>query len=176
MAAMKPRTGDGPLEVTKEGRGIVLRIPLEGGGRLVVGPRVSAGYFTQLNVRHDLGGRPILDVVQERTGQLERAMNALARYGLADAARRTSETLSGGQKARLEILLLELEGAAAVIVKHGNPCGVARAETIEEAYELARAADPVSAYGGVVAVNRQVTDELGRVLAEQFVEVDAGKR
>ena len=32
MAAMKPRTGDGPLEVTKEGRGIVLRMPLEGGG------------------------------------------------------------------------------------------------------------------------------------------------
>lgn len=36
MAAMKPRTGDGPLEVTKEGRGIVMRMPLEGGGRLVV--------------------------------------------------------------------------------------------------------------------------------------------
>lgn len=36
MAAMKPRTGDGPLEVVKEGRGIVMRLPLEGGGRLVV--------------------------------------------------------------------------------------------------------------------------------------------
>ncbi|MDN5790153.1 MAG: DUF3117 domain-containing protein [Micrococcales bacterium] len=36
MAAMKPRTGDGELEVVKEGRGIVLRMPLEGGGRLVV--------------------------------------------------------------------------------------------------------------------------------------------
>jgi hypothetical protein len=36
MAAMKPRTGDGPLEVTKEGRGYVMRVPLEGGGRLVV--------------------------------------------------------------------------------------------------------------------------------------------
>lgn len=36
MAAMKPRTGDGPMEVTKEGRGIIMRIPLEGGGRLVV--------------------------------------------------------------------------------------------------------------------------------------------
>ena len=33
MAAMKPRTGDGPLEVTKEGRGIVMRVPLEGGGQ-----------------------------------------------------------------------------------------------------------------------------------------------
>ena len=36
MAAMKPRTGDVPMEVTKEGRGIVMRVPLEGGGRLVV--------------------------------------------------------------------------------------------------------------------------------------------
>ena len=36
MAAMKPRTGDGPLEVSKEGRGIIMRVPLEGGGRLVV--------------------------------------------------------------------------------------------------------------------------------------------
>lgn len=36
MAAMKPRTGDGPMEVVKEGRGYILRLPLEGGGRLVV--------------------------------------------------------------------------------------------------------------------------------------------
>ncbi len=36
MAAMKPRTGDGPMEVVKEGRGYVMRLPLEGGGRLVV--------------------------------------------------------------------------------------------------------------------------------------------
>lgn len=36
MAAMKPRTGDGPLEVVKEGRSIIMRIPLEGGGRLVL--------------------------------------------------------------------------------------------------------------------------------------------
>ena len=36
MAAMKPRTGDGPMEVTKEARSFIMRIPLEGGGRLVV--------------------------------------------------------------------------------------------------------------------------------------------
>ena len=36
MAAMKPRTGDGPIEVTKEGRDIIMRVPLDGGGRLVV--------------------------------------------------------------------------------------------------------------------------------------------
>lgn len=36
MAAMKPRTGDGPMEATKEGRGIVMRLPIDGGGRLVI--------------------------------------------------------------------------------------------------------------------------------------------
>ncbi|MFC7327651.1 MULTISPECIES: DUF3117 domain-containing protein [Nocardiopsidaceae] len=46
MAAMKPRTGDGPMEVTKEGRGIIMRVPLEGGGRLVV--ELSAEEATEL--------------------------------------------------------------------------------------------------------------------------------
>ena len=46
MAAMKPRTGDGPLEVVKEGRGYILRLPLEGGGRLVV--EMSADEVKQL--------------------------------------------------------------------------------------------------------------------------------
>lgn len=36
MAAMKPRTGDGPLEITKEGRSLIMRVPIDGGGRLVL--------------------------------------------------------------------------------------------------------------------------------------------
>ncbi len=46
MAAMKPRTGDGPMEVVKEGRGYVMRVPLEGGGRLVV--EINADEVKQL--------------------------------------------------------------------------------------------------------------------------------
>jgi phosphoribosylaminoimidazolecarboxamide formyltransferase / IMP cyclohydrolase len=57
------------------------------------------------------------------------------------------------------------------IVKHANPCGVAVAGTLEEAYERALASDPLSAFGGVVALNRPLTVALGRALAEQFVEV-----
>ena len=79
-------------------------------GAIVLGPRVSVGHFTQLNTRPDLAGRILVDVVGERTGGFEKSMRALARYGLAEAANRAYETLSGGQKARLEILLLELEG------------------------------------------------------------------
>ncbi len=81
-------------------------------GELVVGPRVSAGFFTQLQSRGDLSGRVVLDVVLERVrgGGLQAAMGALARYGLAEAARRSHDVLSGGEKARLEVLILELEG------------------------------------------------------------------
>ena len=65
----------------------------------------------------------------------------------------------------------EFDEPACVIVKHANPCGVATAGTIEEAYAEALASDPVSAYGGVVVLNRAVTAALGEALAEQFVEV-----
>jgi phosphoribosylaminoimidazolecarboxamide formyltransferase/IMP cyclohydrolase len=58
-----------------------------------------------------------------------------------------------------------------VIVKHANPCGVAIAGSIGEAYEGALASDPVSAYGGVVVLNRPVDGALARRLGEQFVEV-----
>ena len=77
--------------------------------------------------------------------------------------------------------LADLEGArrvapqfaepAAVIVKHANPCGVATADTIEEAYERALAADPVSAFGCVMILNRPVGAALGARIAEHFVEV-----
>jgi ATPase subunit of ABC transporter with duplicated ATPase domains len=83
-----------------------------GAGTLVVGPRVSIGYFTQLQRRADLTGRVVIDTVLERVGGggLQSAMGALARYGLVEAARRPYDVLSGGEKARLEILSLELEG------------------------------------------------------------------
>jgi phosphoribosylaminoimidazolecarboxamide formyltransferase / IMP cyclohydrolase len=69
------------------------------------------------------------------------------------------------------LLAREFALPACVIVKHANPSGVALGGSIEAAYERAVAADPVSAYGGVVALNRPVDAELGERLAQQFVEV-----
>ena len=69
------------------------------------------------------------------------------------------------------LLAREFALPACVIVKHANPCGVAIGATLDEAYEKALASDPVSAYGGIVVLNRFVDDELGARLAEQFVEV-----
>ncbi len=81
-------------------------------GELVVGPRVSPGLFTQLQRRADLTGRVALDVALDRVpgGGLQAAMGALARYRLAEASNRLYDVLSGGEKARLEVLVLELEG------------------------------------------------------------------
>ena len=60
---------------------------------------------------------------------------------------------------------------ACVIVKHANPCGVAVAADIGEAYVRANACDPVSAFGGIVAVNRPVTAAMAEALAPVFTEV-----
>jgi phosphoribosylaminoimidazolecarboxamide formyltransferase/IMP cyclohydrolase len=59
------------------------------------------------------------------------------------------------------------------IVKHGNPCGLATAPTLAEAYVKAFASDPVSAFGGIVAVNRTFDDDLARALGDIFLEVVA---
>lgn len=60
---------------------------------------------------------------------------------------------------------------AVVVVKHANPCGVAVADDITEAYIRANACDPVSAFGGIVAANRTVTAEMASAIGEVFTEV-----
>ncbi|MDR1977348.1 MAG: bifunctional phosphoribosylaminoimidazolecarboxamide formyltransferase/IMP cyclohydrolase [Synergistaceae bacterium] len=70
-------------------------------------------------------------------------------------------------------IVQELDGPqpAAVVVKHTNPCGAALGTTIEEAFGKAYEADPVSAFGGILAVNRPVTRELAEALQGVFWEV-----
>jgi phosphoribosylaminoimidazolecarboxamide formyltransferase/IMP cyclohydrolase len=64
----------------------------------------------------------------------------------------------------------ELTRPAAVVVKHTNPCGVAVADTLESAYRTARDADALSAFGGIVALNREVDEATAKILAETFLE------
>ncbi len=68
-------------------------------------------------------------------------------------------------------LVNRFDQPAVVIVKHANPCGVAVHADIAQAYVLANACDPVSAFGGIVAVNRTVTAALAEALAPVFTEV-----
>ncbi len=68
-------------------------------------------------------------------------------------------------------LVKEFAESAAVIVKHNNPCGVATAKTLADAYRNARDCDPVSAFGGVIAFNRMVDIDTAKELTATFVEV-----
>jgi phosphoribosylaminoimidazolecarboxamide formyltransferase/IMP cyclohydrolase len=70
-------------------------------------------------------------------------------------------------------LLREFDETAAVIVKHNNPCGVALGNTILDAYISAREVDPVSAYGSVVALNREIDGVTADELCKTYVEVIA---
>ena len=67
-------------------------------------------------------------------------------------------------------LVREFHDPTAVIVKHAIPCGVATGETLREAYLHAREGDPVSAFGGIVALNRSIDRATAEALAETFLE------
>lgn len=62
-------------------------------------------------------------------------------------------------------------GPTVAIIKHANPCGVATGATLADAYRAARACDPVSAFGGIIALNRSLDAETAAVITELFTEV-----
>lgn len=68
-------------------------------------------------------------------------------------------------------LIEEFEAPTAAILKHNTPCGVASRETILEAYETALACDPVSAFGGIIVLNREVDLQVAEKISEIFFEV-----
>jgi phosphoribosylaminoimidazolecarboxamide formyltransferase / IMP cyclohydrolase len=109
-------------------------------------PHQAAAYYAEAGADHLLSG------VEKLQGR-EISFNNL--YDL-DAAR---------------TLLADLDVPAAVIVKHANPCGAAVGETVADAYRKALASDPLSAYGGVVALGGEVDGELAAEIARVFTEI-----
>jgi ATPase subunit of ABC transporter with duplicated ATPase domains len=86
-------------------------------GMWKLGARVIPGIFAQTHARTDLDGRTPLDIVMTEHAQLvNEAMSALARYELQHCARQPFGSLSGGQQARLQILLLELAGCTLLLL------------------------------------------------------------
>jgi phosphoribosylaminoimidazolecarboxamide formyltransferase/IMP cyclohydrolase len=65
----------------------------------------------------------------------------------------------------------EFERPAVAIIKHANPCGVSEGDSLQEAYARALACDPVSAFGGIIAVNRELDAETAEEIAKLFAEV-----
>ncbi len=97
----------------------------------------------------------------------------LAGSSLAGACQLQGKELSYNNFLDLESalsLLLELEGPAAVIVKHTNPCGAAAGEDLTASYIRARATDPDSAFGSIIAFNREVGEAPAAEVARTFVE------
>ena len=113
-------------------------------------PHQQAAYYRQSGA----AGEGVLGSAEQLSGKALSFNNILD----LDGARATLAELGGEQP-------------ACVIVKHNNPCGAARGSDLLEAYRKAFAGDPVSAYGGVIALNRVVDESTATALSEQFIEV-----
>ncbi|TMR94571.1 ABC-F family ATP-binding cassette domain-containing protein [Nonomuraea basaltis] len=131
----------GVLGLNGTGKSCFLRLlagePIAHTGVARLGARVAPGHFAQTHLRPDLKGRAAADVVmREHAMTRNEAMAALARYELAPAGGQPFETLSGGQQARLQILLLELSGATLLLLDEPTDnLDLASAEALQQGLE-----------------------------------------
>ena len=143
----------------------------DGGERAEFPPTLTLQFEREIELRY--GENPHQRAAFYRDSRSPLAI-AGERPSLARATILQGKALSYNNLLDLDAALgccLELEGPAAVIVKHTNPCGAAvDPRGAAAAYEAARATDPTSAFGGIVAVNREVDEELAARLAETFLE------
>jgi ABC-type sugar transport system ATPase subunit len=115
--------------------------PVRHGGTARLGARVRPGWFVQTHEHPELLGRTLLEILhrgdEHRAGMpREEASRALDRYELAHAAEQRFESLSGGQQARFQILLLELSGATLLLLDEPTDnLDVQSAEALEEGLE-----------------------------------------
>jgi ATPase subunit of ABC transporter with duplicated ATPase domains len=102
-----------------------------------LGARVVPGMFAQTHARPDLAGRSPLEIMMtEHALLINEAMSALSRYELTNCARQPFPTLSGGQQARLQILLLELAGSTLLLLDEPTDnLDLASAEALQEGLE-----------------------------------------
>lgn len=116
-------------------------VPVAHSGVAKLGARVVPGWFAQAHEHPSLLGRTLLDILHRgddnRQGMArEAASRALDRYGLAEAAEQNFESLSGGQQARLQILLLELSGATLLLLDEPTDnLDLVSAEALQDALE-----------------------------------------
>ena len=112
--------------------------PVRHAGSARLGARVRPGWFAQTHVRPDLSGRTLLDILhrgddRRRGLPREQAARVLDRYELAGASEQDFDSLSGGQQARLQILLLELSGATLLLLDEPTDnLDLASAEALED--------------------------------------------
>lgn len=145
---------------------------------------ISAWLSEETPDRQDATVPPILTLVAERAEVLRYGENPHqtgARYRLpgVESWWDSAVQLNGKEMSYLNVfdteaawqLVSKFDRPAAVVVKHANPCGVAVAPSIFEAYTRAHNADPVSAFGGIIAVNGEVNEQTAQAISEVFTEV-----
>ena len=145
---------------------------------------ISAWLSEETPDRADATVPPILTLVAERAEVLRYGENPHqtgARYRLpgVESWWDSAVQLNGKEMSYLNVydteaawqLVSKFDRPAAVIVKHANPCGVAVGPTIFDAYSRAHQADPVSAFGGIIAVNGEVNEQTALAIADVFTEV-----
>ncbi|MDZ4798063.1 MAG: bifunctional phosphoribosylaminoimidazolecarboxamide formyltransferase/IMP cyclohydrolase [Bryobacteraceae bacterium] len=104
------------------------------------------------------------------------ALYSLASGGITAATQLHGKELSYNNLVDLDAawqLIAEFAQPAAAIIKHTNPCGCAEQSTLNDAYRKAFEADPISAFGGVLAFNREVDEETASEIAKTFIEAIA---
>ncbi len=104
------------------------------------------------------------------------ALYAAGQTGIANARQLQGKELSYNNLVDLDAawhLICEFDLPASAIIKHTNPCGCATAATLVDSYKKAFAADPISAFGGVLAFNREVDGETASEIAKTFIEAIA---
>jgi ATPase subunit of ABC transporter with duplicated ATPase domains len=133
--------GGSDPDVEHQPVGDVVVEPVRHSGRAKLGARVRPGWFVQTHEHPELVGRTLLEILhrgdERRDGMgREQASRVLDRYELAHAADQRFESLSGGQQARFQILLLELSGATLLLLDEPTDnLDVQSAEALEEGLE-----------------------------------------
>src|SRR5450759_241625 len=151
--------------------------------------RTTAGYDSAISARleqvdaagplpRDLAIRApkLMDLRYGENPHQAAALYGRPGQGIAGAAQLHGKELSYNNLVDLDAawqLVNEFARPAVAIVKHTNPCGCAEQETLAEAYRKAFEADPVSAYGGVIGINRPIDEETAREIAKTFIEAIA---
>jgi phosphoribosylaminoimidazolecarboxamide formyltransferase/IMP cyclohydrolase len=152
--------------------------------------RTTADYDAAISERLDCvdavpGGLPrelamrapkLMDLRYGENPHQSAALYGRAGQGIAGATQLQGKELSYNNLVDLDAawqLAWEFARPAVAIIKHTNPCGCAEQESLAEAYRKAFECDPVSAYGGVIGLNRAMDEETAREIAKTFVEAIA---
>jgi phosphoribosylaminoimidazolecarboxamide formyltransferase/IMP cyclohydrolase len=151
--------------------------------------RTTADYDAAISARLEREGAagslpPLLSLRAPKRMDLRYGENphqAAALYGAPGRGVAGAEQLHGKELSYNNLVDLdaawqlagEFASPAAAIIKHTNPCGCAERDTLAEAYRKAFECDPVSAYGGVIAVNRTLDEETAREISKTFIEAIA---